>query len=42
MTVKVMYISYQPYFLDLAKEMEKDEWDPFIGPWFLILKKRSR
>jgi len=28
MTVKVMYISYQPYFLDLAKEMEKDEWDP--------------
>ena len=23
-----MYISYQTYFLDLAKEMKKDEWDP--------------
>lgn len=23
-----MYISYQPYFIDLAKEMGKDNWEP--------------
>ncbi len=28
MTVKIMYMGYQSYFLNLAKEMEKDEWDP--------------
>ena len=28
LTVKVMYFSYQPYFLDLAREMEKNDWEP--------------
>jgi len=28
MTIKVMYFSYQPYFLNLSKEMEKDGWEP--------------
>lgn len=28
MTIKVMYFSYQPYFLNLAKEMKKEGWQP--------------
>lgn len=28
MLIDVMYFSYQPYFLELAKEMQKDNWNP--------------
>ncbi|MDC1425222.1 hypothetical protein N8135_03470 [Oceanospirillaceae bacterium] len=34
MNIKVMYFSYQPYFIDLAKEMEKDGWEPIY--WSVV------